>query len=396
MIMPNVVFLNVHSLFCLYRLDMATNTTESTMSSNADNEHASRIHNAEKHLVIWIIGPIILFGVTGNILSIITLRTRSFRMFQSTFLLIALACCDTGVLLIDAMYDWIDKVTGDDFDLALVNRGFCKLPLFVGYLMVVLSAWTLVLITLERLISVSRPDLVHLFSTNRIRVGWALMLGILVSLTLYEPILVDIFKTSHFDPETNTTTFEKDCDFRPKDREMLSDFSFWWDLFLGSVMPGLLIFIFNAIIIRKFAGPYRHFGDRSMIPQPTRKPSSITVMLVVVSIVFLITTFPVRLYQVGYRSWWKDLAKSPIQSEKESLTYTCLAILYYINNAINFILYMAVNPLFRRAFLGVFCCKKAEEPAESDIGEPIANVHTLHPIAYGSQADQEGLVDMSE
>lgn len=372
---------------------MATTTTQATTTfSRVDRDYLSRLNAAEQHLVIWIIGPIILFGLTGNILSIMTLRTRPFRMFQSTFLLIALACCDIGVLLSNAMYDWISKVTGDDFDLALVSRGSCKILLFAGSLLVWMSAWTLVLITLERLVSVLRPDLVHLFSVNRIRIGWAIMLGMLVVLLFYELILFDIFKFSKYNPETNTTTLKKHCDFSPKRIDQISDYNFWSDLFLGSVIPCLLIFTFNAIIIRRLTGPYRQFGDRAMIPQPTRKPSSITVMLIVVSIVFLITTLPVRLYQVGYRSWWNDLDKDPIQLQKEHLTYTCLSILYYVNNAINFILYMAVNPLFRRAFVGMLCCKKVEEPAEVDIGEPIANDHSLSPAGYGSQTDQEELV----
>jgi len=106
--------------------------------------------------------PIIsIFGLCGNVLSVLALRKST--MTATTLLLTSLSCADSLTLLYSVLIPWILLLGG--YDLRKMSNFICKLDLFLTYFWLQLSPWMLVLITCQRVYCVLKPARVHVVFT---------------------------------------------------------------------------------------------------------------------------------------------------------------------------------------------------------------------------------------
>ena len=95
---------------------------------------------------------IIVIGVIGNTLSIITLSCSYLRHQSSTVYLAFLSTVDTG-FLVSLAFVWLQKLHVNIF----VRTGWCTFVIFTTYVYSFLSVWTVVSFTFERYVVVYHP-----------------------------------------------------------------------------------------------------------------------------------------------------------------------------------------------------------------------------------------------
>ena len=314
------------------------------------------------------ITPLLVFpGIIGNAVCIITLQTKSFHGSATAFLLTALAVVDTVSLLVGALHVWLVHVT--DFDFQTVSDAACRTHTFLTYLSVQLSAWTLVLVTLERVVSVTCPMEASTLCSRRRLVGiWVVVLCILSSLNAYLHLANMELREQFFSTMDNGTIHVRECTVRQSVSEHLKDmlehFRVWSDLALSCLLPATLILFGNVIVICKLAQISRRKrrlqNQRGVAKDGTgrankRKSSRITVMLITVGIVFLITSLPINILLLGEDIWFSERFSDPLVVARRELVYTILSLIYYFNNSFNFLLYFISGTMFRKAAVELFC-----------------------------------------
>ena len=316
--------------------------------------------------ILWryITPLLVLPGTICNVIYIITLQTKSFRGSATAFLLTALAVVDTISLLVGALHVWIIHVAV--FDFHTLSDSACRIHTFLTYLSVQLSAWTLV--TLERVVSVSCPiEAPTLCSRCRLVASWLCILCLLSALNAYLH-LANMELHEEFFPIDNGTIHVRKCTVRHNAsdhiKDMLDHLRIWSDFVLGCLIPVVLIFLGNTFVIFKLAQlshrkrrlQSRRDKSKDRAGRSSkRKSNRVTVMLITVGIVFLITSLPINIFMLGENIWFSDRYSDLSVFGKRELVYTILSLVYYFNNAINFVLYFVSGTLFRKAAIKLFC-----------------------------------------
>ena len=317
---------------------------------------------------LWLyITPILVFpGTLSNIVCIITLQTKPFHGSATAFLLTALAVVDNVSLFVGALHVWLVHVA--TFDFQTLSDPTCRIHTFLTYLSVQLSAWTLVLVTLERVVSVTWPmEAPILCSRRRLAIVWLAVFCTLSALNAYLHLANMELHEQFFPTATNDTFYVCECTVRhnasDQMKEMLDHFRVWSDMVFSCLIPTSVIFFGNTFVIYKLAQVSRRrqylqdrrgAGKDSTGRNNKRKSSRITVMLITVGIVFLITSLPINIFLLGEDIWFSDRNIDLTVFAKRELAYTILSLLYYFNNAINFVLYFVSGTMFRQAAIELF------------------------------------------
>ena len=230
----------------------------------------------------------------------------------------------------------------------------CRIHTFLTYTTLAWSGWTIVCFTIERVLIVWVPLKHRSWCTLKsVVISWVVIM-VAVS-TFHAPLL---FK--------RTTPYPLDgdlCGYNDKYSSILP----WIDLFVASGVPILIIFISNILIIIKLAR--RRYASHETIPRVAssndsiRNISSITIMLLVLSFVFLITTLPLTIYFLIYNAY--DITTGEID-----LIKICLNALVYTNNSINFLLYCVTGRKFRKTLIRMFQQRKPRQNATRQLELP--------------------------
>jgi hypothetical protein len=193
--------------------------------------------------IVTIISVIFLiFGLIGNILSATIMYRRARRGLSSYFYLALLAIVDICVLYTSCLLFLFE--TTFDYHFQLQSTIYCRLGFYIQHLFTYISAWLIVAVTFERFIVVRFPFQSILIC--RMRVAYTITLIIFIFFSLYTAhcfITLDIIRIpiqtdQGYHPDFNI------CDLT-KHRRVLA----FIDLCFYSVMPSLLIIIFNILII---------------------------------------------------------------------------------------------------------------------------------------------------
>ena len=344
------------------------------ISYQADEEflgsaaHASRLLSVIMSLTMYIPPFLVFPGTIGNIFCIITLQTKTFHGSSTAFLLTMLALADIMCLNVGALHKWLGSVV--DFEIRTISDPGCRIHVFLTYLSVHVSAWTLVLVTMERVISVMMP-LRSPSLCSRSRVIWV-WIGMLITLISFNSIyLIKFTLIEETIIEGNRTYSSLNCDLAPDAPTLITHYQVWSDLIVSFLLPAFIIVLGNAILIYKLAQIARRKkqmqGKNRASKKARRSGSTITLMLVVVCVVFMLTALPINIYLLYEVHNHDDQTVNLVDSARKDIIYTVLSQLYYVNNAINFVLYFASGPLFRRAAMELYCCKKTHQICQTSV-----------------------------
>ena len=112
---------------------------------------------------------------------------------------------------------------------------------------------------------------------------------------------------------------------------------------------------------RKRSSDATHDRRSKISSSAGRRMTSSTIMLVGISVVFLITTAPSAVFFLASNYWLQDEGNGTDAKASVSLRlfFTITNIIYYMNNATNFLLYCLIGSKFRRALADTFRVKCA-------------------------------------
>ncbi|XP_074650526.1 kappa-type opioid receptor-like [Tubulanus polymorphus] len=280
---------------------------------------------------------VVVLGVIGNCLSItVLLAVKSLRTTSTGILLTILAFADNGALLIGLLPVWIKAV----FNVSLyeVNVVVCKFRYVFMYFSLQYSSSVLVLIAIERFVSVYNPakanEWFSLKRTGIIAAGLGIFLFLLNS---------HWFATM----EIETTTEASRCSAPESSQYFVYEVWVWIDLLIYALIPWVLLSVCNVAIVLRVRNLGRRLTLRRLNSGSSAsrrsKLTSMTAMLLVVNTSFLITTMPFAIYVLCLSAEYLSLVKE--------LIYESLYLLSYINNAINFFLYVISGVRFRAAMM---------------------------------------------
>lgn len=327
-------------------------------------EELLRRKEAERmfHRLFFYTAPFLLFlGISGNLFSFAVLQSAHFRQCPCSFILRALALTDVAVLCTGLLRHWIGAIEyeisdGERMtDIRNVSAFSCKTHIFLTYWLPQLSAWTLVLVTIERLLSVSNPlTATRVCSKSRMKVAWAII-GVCLAV-----INSHAFKTQaihDYSAVYNNVTYPKfECHFAIEDEHFVKDVWSWMDFLLSCLLPAAIIAATNVAIVRKLAGARvaRKTDMRVSSSETGKKSRSLSAMLVGISVLFLVTTLPVNIFLIGNSRWPDD---TPERHYIKQVAYALTNLLFYTNNATNFVIYCVTGSRFRAAVAAMICLR---------------------------------------
>ena len=219
--------------------------------------------------------------------------------------------------------------------------------------------WVLVAMTVERFIAIRFPLKATEYHTKR--KAALIMAVILIVVALFNITLAYSFE-SVFNPRTAI----RECNVKVEYQQLLMAWS-WVDGSIASFLPTASLFLLNGLIV--------HALRRSSIQQLAGKQDKkakeqrhITIMLLVLSTFFLLSTFPFAVFLiVMYMDWWK-FQTSPWETAKFEFVYIVVNSLADLNHAANFYLYFLSGRKFRRAFLAIFCaCRTNKQTTDASV-----------------------------
>lgn len=321
---------------------------------------------------MYLIPVVVVVGVTGNIVSLCVFLTTYLRKRSWSIYLAALAISDTGFLCC-VFVSWSNNI-----GIHIYHKNIlCQTFVYLSYDWSFLSVWYVVAFTLERFLVIQYPLRRNELTTPR-RARIVVVSLALIALLMYSYAIW----TSGIQPSFNYDVF---CVTLPQHYEVVTVLSNI-DTFITFVIPFLLIMCLNAGIIFKLARHHaKHHGPQrtvtrasylaserfvrsarsqglvimshstvrsSLMAQRARQHASLlnrlTYMLLVVSGVFLILNFPfhaIRFYIVI-----QQFVNPAFHPSYNFISWqTFFQYVYYLNFAVNIVLYSMCGKTFRHA-----------------------------------------------
>ena len=287
---------------------------------------------------LWRIVPVILLaiGTIGNLVTIAVLLRKNLRVISSNLYLLALTVTDLLILYLGLFRRWLQY----SFDIDLRLEMGCGPHIWLLYTCLGYSSWILVAVTLERVISVKFP----FYSRNGFsrKTTITVLISIVLIAAAFDSIYLFAYKRSvkysEYPPMLNSTV--KPVCVRETHLSLVIDTWYWLDLAFISLVPFTFLVISNTCIAHELI-VHRKERHQSGTNQYHHRP--ITRLLILLSVMFAITTLPVRLtvciVPQTSNVWDKDEFK---------IWWAISNLIMYTNNSINFILYSSFGSLFRR------------------------------------------------
>ena len=319
-----------------------------------------------------IIPPILMIvGTIGNTLTLVVMHSKAFRSVPSSLILSALAVADTGVLLTGLLRQWIRMISNFSVDIRLGSSAGCKIHVFLTYFFAHLAPWYLVLLTIERSISVFFPlRCREICSRKKMAITVGTITVMLIGINLHHFITSDRrILTAHI---TSTQVYSYAACYNLEKFESFHRGAWYWiDSTLASIGPFIIILIGNIIIMVKLTIAQHQRQDQMQVSNKDgSKMNSTTLILIVVSTCFLLLTMPSAIYYIRLDLLSLDFRlMTNYAKAKLSFANSMTTLLFFANSAINFFLYCLSGTKFRSALLSVVFCH--EEKKKPQITPPI-------------------------
>ncbi|KAK3611140.1 hypothetical protein CHS0354_014884 [Potamilus streckersoni] len=322
------------------------------VKSNSTPDSAEDLEEAGKWL--WKIFSVVflIFGLTGNLLTILIFRKIGVSKRPTLFFLFVLAITDSVVLVTGLSRYWI--LNTFDLDIRALSDVGCKINLFVIYVSMQYSSWILVFVCIERIIKTYFPlQFIRIVTYRRVYASLIILFFVLSGVDLH------FFWTNGINNFTN-----ENCDsLTPKDRNFDEFVFVYIDFTFLSAAPFVIMFICNVLLVRTLRRIQK--GRASMMHnvmfrRTQRVSVKLTKMLLVSTFYFLVATVPVSVYFIvdSYRRHQYEAEGDAHSIAILDLVGTITYLMQYSNYSVNFYLYSMVNDKFWNKLKIVCLCHK--------------------------------------
>ena len=308
---------------------------------------------------------IVLLGMVGNVLLFVMMRDKKLTTLSYSVYLKSLAISDTLLLLVK-----IEQETERVFSLPkliFISSGWCKSFISFKFLLMNLSPWLVVGLTLDRYVCICFPLTRHKLCT-RMKAICVCLSMVVASAVVVFPFLLEMKLV-----KAGCITSER-----------ISYYYILMRLIISSTVPCLVILIFNILIVIHIqrSHNFRSMFTRSRPDAPSRQIDSSTRPLVLVSILAFVTLLPASITEAS------EITLTNLKAGRNSLMlnnkfWSIFILFYLLNFAQNFYILIASSSNYRgiiRARLG--CWKKTSHPRVSrnlSVVADVANHHDSRP-----------------
>ena len=325
-------------------ITIPTSVTSGTMSTTVSPLHNDDIPFWFKHLLPVFI---IVIGAVGNSLAIAVLSKKRYRRISTCYYMLALAYFD-NFLMVLFLVRWLNRLPGSPI---AHNTAFC-----IGYFFSIrmgfcMAAWTLVLITFDRFVSIRFP----LRSRSWCTVDRARLSLFLVAIIHVIGHLPYFWRYA----DEKATTFAGRCPY-DLSHEFVRAFTVTRMVLLDRLVPWLAVLTFTVgLTFELCRNTDKESEDElGIVSKDKAIPKRVTAMSLIAAWAFFVLTFPTSVYE-GLITFSKEAHVSV-----SDWLYELFVYLLYFNSAINFYLYLGVAKKFRADVKLMLSCKKKEPKME--------------------------------
>ncbi|KAH3783046.1 neuropeptides capa receptor-like [Dreissena polymorpha] len=294
----------------------------------------------------FVIGtPIILStGIIGNGLSLAVFRSKALRKLTASSYLAALSIADMATLLTYVLVEWLRRglrVIQPDINMDFLERnGMCQVQIYLSYISRIMSAWIIVMFTIERFLAICYP-------LKRLKrgVGRVILYMFIVAAlaVLYKPIMTR---------EKQQRTLNKTIVVCTSYSERLSAILDTVYAISITIIPLLIITALNILIVAKLFKRNRERGDLFSEDANSKIRLEFTVILVVISCCYVVFNIP-------YNVMWILFRNVEHYTKHQSAILFLARTFFYMNNSANFLLYSVTGRSFRCALKKFILCRSA-------------------------------------
>ncbi|ESO81957.1 hypothetical protein LOTGIDRAFT_66365, partial [Lottia gigantea] len=287
-----------------------------------------------------------VFGLLGNILSIIVLSHPKIRS-STSYYLITLAIYDNIILVSMEVFFNLPRK-----EIALMETYMCyfQYVLPVGYPISLAaqmgSIYTTVAFTVERYIAVCRP--LHVSNTcTRSRARKTMALILIMSILYNIPRCFEYEATPHIFKHNKTCIFVSNTDFG-NNEYYRHVYLIYFQLIFMFLIPFAILLVLNMALIKAVKRSRQNI--RRISSSSRTNDNNLTVMLISVIFVFLFCQFPTIVDNIIRALASKETSRSVYRQK----FYVICTFMVEINSAVNFILYCVFGKRFRSTFQHIF------------------------------------------
>lgn len=291
-----------------------------------------------KYMVVFVLPVLFIFGILGNVVSFLIFQTDQMKKLSTSILLSSLAVADTIVLIIGLLPEWCGLLTG--FNIQTMSSSICKVVNFILYSTGQISVWLLVAITVERYVVVCHSHRAKAICVkSKIKNAVVFIIVCICAINSHTFWTIDLITQDTVETETYV------CQSK-----IIS--LTWLDACLYAIIPSLIIFVINILIIcslvRKIAHPFKNKSKSTK-----RSEIKLTVVSIVVSLTFVITVLPICVVLILTAYWSANKNEQVINILW--IIHGVTDVLMYLNHSINFLLYSVMGTKFRKILFSKIC-----------------------------------------
>ena len=313
-------------------------------------------------LIVYGPPTLLVLGLVGNILSLLVMLRKAMRKTSVGIYCAALSVVDCLAAQSVLLNQMVRGVTGDAVRLHSWFRGMVFM--FVTYFGGHTAAWIIVAISTDRFVSIWFPlQAKSWFTIFRVKVIVAAIVGTFVVFDGFHMFIL----FDGMNPIRNDTS---DL-YVGINQEVTQYFNVTWYIIDAAIyifIPAPVILVLNSLIIYRLVANRRKRAEMlppstNMSAPPGRENSEdkVYVMLIVVCVVFILSTLPYYILAI-YSSF---VAPSGVQSSIRYFLRQLFMSLWSVNHSVNFYLYCMTGRKFRRELVDMLKVGRRESRRDS-------------------------------
>ena len=283
---------------------------------------------------------VVIFGILANVIIIVVLSRKAFDKTPSRSLLRILAASDlSAVLGIIPYYGSAFGISINSF--VYYSNLCCKVAYFWLYYNPAVSSWLLVMISIERFISI-RYRKVTLYQ-NKIFITCIVMFIAFWNLLIYTQIFANTHLIDAPSNDNSSLANQSSSDFicdmiNPEYKFILG----WVDMVNSALFPFLINSISTILLIESIITSRRKIlaNGNSRNNSALKKDIQFSLVIVTLNIAFIFFNMPINIFLLnGYHS---------------NSLYLFLAAIFYFQFIFNILVYIFFNKIFKKELFKIF------------------------------------------
>ena len=283
-----------------------------------------------KKILLWTFPIIFIMGSFGNIISFIIFRSDKFKntIFYTYFSILNIL---NTITITYSINDFLSYQYGISIQNTSVY--FCKLNLYIIYSMAPVASYIIVIVGLDRMISIICPC--KFTFRNSIIFQYAICLPLLIfNMAFYTPLIIYSDYELVINNATNSTSYE--CKLND------NGLTYKMDLFNSTIVPFILMISSTSVTI------YGLFNSRKKANNKIKKKDiRFALTSIFLDICFFILNLPIALYL-----YLSDYIY--IDSKLGDFLYVVTSVFYYMNFGVMFYINFYVNNVFKKELQSLY------------------------------------------